>query len=131
MFKANTSASRSISGKYPTKYPGQHHNVLPTPFNANVIDTFTPERGISPETVIAPYAGFVNGELVIGDYEPIDTSDATAGAADIALGKTAYVNNVKITGTLDLTEADIVAGDVALGKIAYGANGVKIIGTAV
>lgn len=40
----------------------------------------------------------VGGQPVI--VEGIDTTDATATAADILSGKTAYVNDVKVTGTI-------------------------------
>ncbi|WP_449602465.1 hypothetical protein [Paenibacillus sp. Marseille-Q9583] len=61
------------------------------------------------------------------------TSDGTATAADIAVGKIAYSKGMKLTGQLtpgvDTSSADATAAQILAGKTAY-VKGVKVTGTA-
>ena len=79
------------------------------------------------------YAGIFDNivELETIPNNRIDTNDATAYAANIQKGYTAYARGNKITGSLvplDTSDATAVASDIKSGKTAY-VNGKKLFGS--
>lgn len=57
--------------------------------------------------------------MICEQYAGVDTSDATAAAADIKTGKTAYVNGVKVTGTGELKNYNVIKTVTDWGYIDY------------
>lgn len=87
------------------------------------MNNYASQLGVSPEKVVLGH----NILGVEGTGLGLDTSDATARATDLALGETAYVNNQKITGTLQ----EIATGSHRLtSETIIGMDGTDLIFTA-
>ena len=86
----------------------QYNNV--TKVNANLQDnkTVTPT---DEEQVVTPDEGYDGlKQVTVESSKGIDTTDGTATSNDILLGKTAYVNDVKIEGTIETYNSEMTDG---------------------
>ena len=79
--------------------PEGYHNGEGTVIVVPETKTVQPSRS---EQNVTPTAGKVLSKVTVGAIPAnlIDTTDATAEASDILSGKTAYVNGVKVTGSM-------------------------------
>ena len=110
--------------------------------NINAILTFN--EGTAGGTATAAdimygKTAYARGGLIVGNYIPLDLTDATATSDKILEGYTAYVGGGKIIGTYvpprdypiygtDTSNATATAADILYGKTAY-ARGQLLVGT--
>lgn len=105
------------------KVQGEELSVIPT----------TEEQineGVYTKVIINPVTSDIDDDIkpeiirkgwnilgVDGSYEGIDTSDATATENDILVGKTAYVNNKQITGTIEEYDGTYTGNASSVGEL--------------
>lgn len=79
--------------------PAGHHNGSGKVNISTETKTATPTTG---SQTVTPSSGKVLSKVTVNAIpsQYVDTSDATAAADDIAKGKTAYVNGIKVTGSI-------------------------------
>ena len=105
-----TISSKSQSYTIPAGYYSGSGNVSISSDEQNKIIASNIKSGVSILGVDGAYEG--DGGL--------DTSDATAAAADILNGKTAYVNGIKITGSIETKTSDDLMANGAIVNIPSG-----------
>lgn len=123
--------SGSMNGTIKNVYPElENIRILPTKeeqtfnhpdsygYNEIIVDPVTSsiDENIKPEYIKEG----INILGVEGEFKPLDTSDATATEEDILLGKTAYVNGEKLTGTYEVKGEEIIITPSKEGQVQEG-----------
>lgn len=70
-------------------------------------DKVPQEKMVTDNGSVTPDDGKYLSKVIVNIPKGVDTSDATAIAADILNGKTVYVNGVKLTGTIQIYNGEV------------------------
>lgn len=70
-------------------------------------DKVPQEKTVTDNGSVIPDDGKYLSKITVNVPKGVDTSDATATAANILNGKTAYVNGTKVTGTISTYAGEV------------------------